>query len=103
MNRWLIDVKGGWAGATSEQNVNAPAFTALNSQSSGGWTLGGGMDYAVWQNLILGIEYDHIDLGYSNFTAPLSNGGIPPFIVSNTSRLTADQIAGRISYKFWAL
>jgi outer membrane immunogenic protein len=101
MNQWLFYVKGGWAGAHSEQDLNFPGVaTASNSQSNSGWTVGGGIDYAVWQNLILGVEYDHFDLGYSNFTTPVSNGGAP-FAVFNSSRLTADQIVGRISYKFW--
>jgi hypothetical protein len=47
---------------------------------------------------VAGIEYDHYDLGYSSFTAPVSNGG--QAAVANPGRLTVDAIVGRLSYKF---
>ena len=100
MNQWLFYVKGGWAGARTEQFINAPGvFTGSNTQSNRGWTVGGGVDFAIWQNLIFGVEFDHFDFNYDGFTAPLSNGGFP-LIVTGTSRLTVEQIVGRLSWKF---
>jgi hypothetical protein len=49
----------------------------------------------VWQNLILGVEYDHFNLNYGQFTVP----GLT-LEVSNLSRLTIDQVVARLSYKF---
>jgi len=98
IDRWLPYVKGGWAGARTSLDLGGPV-TASNSQTNNGWTVGGGVDYAIWQNWILGIEYDHFDLNYGAFTAPVSNGGAP-LIVTSTSRLRIDQVVGRLSYKF---
>ncbi len=105
-NQALLYVKGGWAGANTNWMVNAPValapntpFTASNSQSNSGWTVGVGLDYQLWNNFVAGIEYDHFDLAYSDFTAAVSNGGTP-FLVTDTSRLTIDQVVGRLSYKF---
>lgn len=111
-NQALLYVKGGWAGANTNWTAgsatalpvggvpNTP-FTATNSQDNSGWTVGVGLDYAFWNNFVLGIEYDHYDLGYSSFIAPVSNGGTPA--VATPGRLTVDAVVGRLSYKFnWA-
>jgi outer membrane immunogenic protein len=97
-DRWLAYAKGGWAEASTHLFVNGPV-TASNSQDPNGWTIGGGVDYAVWPNLIFGVEYDHFSLNYKPFVAPVSNGGAP-LVVANTSRLTLDQVVARLSYKF---
>jgi outer membrane immunogenic protein len=105
----LLYVKGGWAGANTNWMANAPTavapdtpFTSSNNENNNGWTVGVGLDYKIWNNWILGIEYDHYDLAYSAFTAPVSNGGTPAF-VTNPSRLTIDAVVGRLSYQFnWA-
>jgi outer membrane immunogenic protein len=99
MDRWLPYVKGGWAGGTTNASLGG-FVTASNSETNNGWTVGGGIDYAVWQNWIIGVEYDHFSLNYGAFTAPVSNGGVP-WISTNTSRLTIDQVVARVSYKFW--
>jgi len=60
--------------------------------------VGAGLDYAVWQNLVLGLEYDHFDLGYEGSSTAGILGGT--YRVTNTSRLTMDQVVGRVTYKF---
>jgi outer membrane immunogenic protein len=106
-NQALLYVKGGWAGATTHFNTNGPtgvfpAFTAVHDTDSSGWTVGVGLDYQIWNNFVAGIEYDHLDLGYGPFGAAASNGGFPVVIIS-PSRLTIDEVVGRLSYKFnWA-
>jgi outer membrane immunogenic protein len=108
-NQALLYVKGGWAGANTNWLVGSPTavapntpFTGAHSENNNGWTVGVGLDYAIWNNFVAGIEYDHYDLGYSAFTTAVSNGGTPAFIAS-PSRLTIDAVVGRLSYKFnWA-
>ncbi len=111
-NQALLYVKGGWAGANTNWNTNAPTaapppgalalpFTASNSQDNSGWTVGVGLDYQLINNLVVGIEYDHYDLGYANFTAPVSSGpAFTPVTITNASRLTIDSVVARLSYKF---
>jgi opacity protein-like surface antigen len=61
--------------------------------------VGGGLDYAIANNIILGVEYNHYDLDFADFTAPASNGGTP-LIVTNSSRLKVDAVLGRFNFKF---
>jgi outer membrane immunogenic protein len=98
-DRFLVYVKGGWAGGAAKADVNLHGDIASNSQTVRGWTAGGGVDYAIWQNIIVGVEYDHFDLNYDPFIAPGSAGGAP-WIVTNTSRFNVDQVVARLSYKF---
>jgi len=93
-NQTLLYVKGGWAGANTNWMVSSPTavapatpFTGSQSENNNGWTVGVGLDYKIWNNLIAGIEYDHYDLAYGGFLVPVSNGGTPAFITS-PSRLT---------------
>jgi len=100
-DRFLVYAKGGWAGATTKAEFSLPGLgiSGSHSQTVNGWTVGGGIDYAIWQNLVLGVEYDHFDFTYDGFTAPVIGPGTP-WIVTNTSRLTVDQVVARLSYKF---
>lgn len=43
--------------------ANDICLAGSNSQISAGWTAGGGLEYAPWNNVTLKIEYLHIDLG----------------------------------------
>jgi outer membrane immunogenic protein len=90
----LLYAKGGWAGASIHNDLTAPGLIASNSQSPSGWTVGAGIDYAVTQNVVFGIEYDHMDFGYSNFTIA------PVWAVAGTSDFKVDQVVGRLTYKF---
>jgi outer membrane immunogenic protein len=101
IDRWLPYVKAGWAGASTNLSLqnSAVPFTASQSEFNSGWTVGGGLDYAITNNIILGVEYDHYDLGFNNFTAAASNGATP-LIATNASRLTIDAVVGRLNYKF---
>jgi outer membrane immunogenic protein len=95
----LLYGKGGWAGASVKNFLSGAGGTASNTQNDHGWTVGAGLDYAVWQNVVLGVEYDHIDLGYNAYTAPFSLGG-GPWVVTNTNHFTIEQVVGRLTYKF---
>lgn len=111
-NTTLLYVKGGWAGANTHWSTNAPAaapppgflalpFTASHDEDRGGWTVGVGLDHQLIKNFVIGIEYDHMDLGYGAFSAPVSSGpAFFPVDVTSQSRLTIDQVVARLSYKF---
>ncbi len=57
--------------------------TPKNSVVKGGWTAGGGIDYAYTDNIILSFAYLHVDLGslseFSKFKRP--NGGASTTVV----------------------
>jgi outer membrane immunogenic protein len=97
---------GGWAfgeakldeGTLTSSNAGGPiAGTAFSSSNSmdGGWTVGGGIDWAFLDNWTAKLEYLYVDFGTrSNVAIP---GG--PFII--TSGHFIDNVArGGVNYKF---
>ena len=102
-DRWLPYVTGGYAtGQVTSRFVDlfGPGTnTVTDKQRHGGWVLGAGVDYALTKNVILGVEYLHIDLedtihaGFNNFAAP-----VPPR--NHRVDADADVIMARLSFKF---
>ena len=67
LNNWLLFVDGGYANARVQTRavsfatgLEDPSLATDTTQN--GWYLGAGAEYRIWSNLILGLEYQHIDL-----------------------------------------
>ncbi len=58
MDRALLFVAGGYTGTNIEANTAAGFDDTLH-----GWTIGGGVDYAVTDNMFTRIEYRYNDFG----------------------------------------
>jgi outer membrane immunogenic protein len=95
---WLFYAKGGYAGGQvkfSVAEIVSPAGSGSSSRWHNGWTVGGGVEYAVTPNWIIGVEYDYADL----LTRSHEVGG-------STGLYTFDvhpqihQALARVSYKF---
>jgi outer membrane immunogenic protein len=74
-DRFLGYVKGGGAWDRDSYLQFFPATGAAfatSSETRGGWTVGIGGEYAVWQNLSVFLEYDYYDFGSNTvtFTGP---------------------------------
>ena len=99
-NNWLPYIKGGYAGANVDFSVSdtVPANVGSGSgtQWHNGWTLGGGVEYGLTPNWILGLEYDYISLQSKNYNVAGAAAGVYTFDV--TPRIS--QLLARISYKF---
>lgn len=90
---WLVYGKGGYATASVETNVSGSAFDpaglggTVSLQGSAdsrhhGWTVGGGLEYMIVPNVILGVEYNYLNLGNERHSGTFSctNGtGTCPF------------------------
>ena len=97
---------GGWAfgkaklddGTLTSSNAGGPiAGTAFNTSNSmdGGWTVGGGVEWAFLDHWSAKVEYLYIDFGTrSNVAIP---GG--PFIITN-AHFTDNVARGGVNYKF---
>src|SRR3984957_6153379 len=101
VNNVLFFINGGYAnGDTRVQDISAAGAVLQTSEASrqGGWYLGGGVDYAVTKNFILGIEYQHADLG-TKFQCTTFPACVVPS--SNNMRVsaTADIVKARATYK----
>ena len=53
-----------------------------------GWAAGGGVEYRLWQNLLLRAEYLHYGFGSATYFDGLN------------SKLSIDVVRGGLSYKF---
>jgi len=92
--RWLAYGTGGYARGLVQTRVFESA-TSHNNVATGysdGWYLGGGIEFAVLNNLSFGVEYRHYDFG----TFRLGND-----VTSNRRQLsaTADAVMARLTIK----
>ena len=99
-DRFLIYAKGGWATAkVSTQSDEVPAFQHFGNSSErhNGYVIGAGIDYAFWNNLIAGIEYDYYDLRTKTHTG-VDSINFSPYVVDVHPKVQT--VMGRLSYKF---
>jgi outer membrane immunogenic protein len=80
VDRTLFFGTGGYASGRVDTttNVNSTGLLATSTQvRQNGWFAGGGAEYFVtkflWSDLILGAEYQHIDLGTSRHVDTITN------------------------------
>ncbi len=86
----LIYGKGGVAFFTGNVRViDAYDDISQNSGTFTGWTVGGGVEYQVWSNLTVKVEYQYIDLDNGNFSCclPSSYGHLEDNITANTVKI----------------
>jgi len=100
---WLLFANGGYASGrvqtravSSTTGVPIPGFDSSASQH--GWYLGGGVEYMVWKNVILGVEYQHVDLGSTFHCVETACGTIN--VNNHDIKTTVDAVRARLSYKF---
>lgn len=86
-DRFMPYVTGGWAYGNVKTTL--PGFVASDNSHTGGWTLGGGLEYAVTNNLIAGVEYLYVDLGEKR----ILNSGVK-------AGTDFSVVRARLSYKF---
>jgi outer membrane immunogenic protein len=86
-DRWLVYGKAGVAWEHTDYTSNwtvagVPLFSGAGSDNSSnqvGWTVGTGIEWAIWDNWSIKAEYDYLDFG--NKTVAI-NGSILPGIVN---------------------
>ena len=109
-DRMLWYVKGGYAGASVHFNsVTLPPPSAIGPVSSwvNGWTIGTGLEYALWNSVSVGAEYDYARLTGSAQTctsgvASVFSCPVPPGLPLKYANYTADvhQVLVRLNYRF---
>jgi outer membrane immunogenic protein len=99
-DRVLIYATGGaaFAGFTNNYEFSGPIFLAeTDSRTRAGWTVGGGLEYAVTNNWSIGAEYRYSDFGHI-VDFPFSTLTLGTVLFSH--HLTDNQVQARLSYKF---
>jgi outer membrane immunogenic protein len=104
-NNWLFYVKGGgaWDNFNTSSNVFSNSVLAATSGSSGsrsGWVVGGGIEWAIWNNFSVKIEYDHLDFGNQSVTVFGHSGSIKGESALRSVNSTADEVKFGLNYRF---
>ena len=95
----LFYLKGGAAFTRADYFKTAPIPSPLDERGGGpraGWTAGVGMDYALWNNWSVRLEYDYLDFGSRAFA--MNNAGT--FAENVTVRLKAHEVKLGLNYLF---
>lgn len=95
-SNWLVYATGGLANARVETSyiLRGPELVGgQDVERHSGYYIGGGVEYALTQNVILGVEYVHVDLD-SKLHFPGGGGGI-----ERTIDPDVDIVRARLSFK----
>jgi outer membrane immunogenic protein len=87
-DRFMPYITGGWAYGNVKTSIPAIGFSSDRSHT-GGFAVGGGLEYAVTNNIIAGVEYLYVDLGEKNILGAGTKVGTDFSVVR-----------ARLSYKF---
>lgn len=94
--------KGGYAVADVDYRTSTTSTGVLLTSSSGrqqGWTAGVGLEYALWDHVILGVEYDYVKLNVGSRNQVEAAGGPAGTTVTNAG-IDTQMVTARLSFKF---
>jgi opacity protein-like surface antigen len=97
----LFYLKGGAAFTHAEYFKTTPIPSGLDERGGGrrdGWTAGAGMEYALWNNWTMRLEYDYLDFGTRTFA--LDNIAAGTFVENVTVRQKAHEVKLGVNYLF---
>jgi outer membrane immunogenic protein len=103
-DRSMVYVKGGYALARMKLDTddNVPGdFISLTRDYYHGWTAGGGYEYMLTPNVILGLEYNYVDLNGNASAAVTNLAGTPVSATLARSEIdtTIHSVMARLSFK----
>jgi outer membrane immunogenic protein len=109
-NNWLLYATGGVAVANVKANWQyaddlANTESASLSKTKVGWTVGGGVEYALSQAWSVKAEYLYVDLGDEQITTHNLNAGVFPLPnqpVFHSVSMKSNIVRAGLNYKFGA-
>jgi len=77
-------------------------FTGASSDTATGWTLGGGLEYALWKNLTVKAEYLYVSLDGKSVTVTAGTlpGSLPVSYNANFDRTNLNVARLGVNYRF---
>jgi outer membrane immunogenic protein len=74
--------------------------TSSSSSTKIGWAVGAGIDYAITSNVIVSLEYLHIDLGSTEASGGVTSGNPNTATFNFSTKLQSDMARIGVKYKF---
>ncbi len=102
-DRILIYATGGVAFGGFNGSISTPFGYDSTSTTRVGWTVGGGLEYAVTNNWSIRAEYRYTNFGTSNVYASNSYGNLPGLIAVGAygnRTINENRVQVGVSYKF---
>ncbi|MEZ2332124.1 outer membrane protein [Mesorhizobium sp. RCC_202] len=103
-DRFMIYAKGGYAGGKVgfKARDNDALVTYEQNEWHNGYAVGAGIDYALTDKVILGVDYTHIDLGSKTSTGNnvFDDGSLGANPETYKVKARADAVMARLTYKF---
>ena len=101
----LLYAKGGFAffNGEAKQATTNPGYAPTGTDTFTGWTIGGGLEYLLTQNVSVKVEYQHFDFGEQDGyqTAVVADPPTPAgFRFLNKTELTAETVKVGLNYRF---
>jgi outer membrane immunogenic protein len=93
LENFLPYFKGGYANVRAESTIKPPFPGFNDSHSLDGWTVGGGLEYALTHSIVIGVDYSHIDTGMVTYS-PAEIPGVMRKVSANI-----DLVSARAGYK----
>ena len=101
---WLFYVKGGVAFTELRTRIQDLADYNERSENKTGWTVGGGVEWMVAPNWIVGVEGNYYDFGHCcgglSFNRSLATNAVLLSNSNHSTRFDDWSVLGRVSYKF---
>jgi outer membrane immunogenic protein len=104
-DRALFYAKAG--GAWTNESINTTGTDVVFGTLSGsdsferlGWMVGGGIEYAVWNNLTLKAEYNFLDFGTKTENLTITSSTFGPLTTTISSKLTASVLKVGVNWLF---
>ncbi|MGA7450947.1 MAG: porin family protein, partial [Rhodoplanes sp.] len=90
--------------AGDKYSADLPAFDEhiATTVTRPGWTVGGGVEWAFWDNWSAKVEYDFYDFGTRNLTFPGTIFGVPEVVPGINIKKTISTVKFGINYRFGA-
>jgi outer membrane immunogenic protein len=103
-DRVMLYAKGGAAWAGDKYSADLPAFNEhiATSVTRPGWTVGGGVEWAFWENWSAKVEYDYYDFSSRNLALPGTIFGVPEVVPGVNIKETISTVKFGINFRFGA-
>ena len=90
----------GWVPNTQQTDLRAFDEKIETSVTPLGWTVGGGIEWAFWNNWSAKVEYDFYDFRMPNLSLPGTIAGTPEVVPGLNIKETVQTVKVGINYHF---